>query len=116
MSVSRGIVLAHEGHTGLISEGEGEGSDFFFSLPMYISAEEEKEEAEGGGHGRTNSNSLECSDAEMDALVQQEAVEKEEKMKVFSGLRVLVVIEIVGCMLYLLKGPLFWPTHAYVIL
>ena len=65
-------------------------------MPLYISADEEKEEAEGGGEiKREDSNSLECSEAEMEAVVQQEAAEKEEKMKVFSGLRVLVVIEIV---------------------
>ena len=75
LSVSRGIVKTHGGKTGLFSRGSGQGSHFFFSLPLYIS---EEDATEGGGGGD-------------EAGERQAAEAKEGNLKVFSGLRVLVV-------------------------
>jgi hypothetical protein len=74
MSVTQGIVNAHGGETGLFSDGEGQGSNFFFSLPIYITTSDE-----------------DASEEALEAPAKQGVDEKERKMKVFSGLRVLVV-------------------------
>lgn len=88
MLVSRGIVKAHGGETGLLSAGEGQGSNFFFSLPLYILNHDENEDVKCGETSSTN-NPL-----EPEANAEQ-AANGEAKMKVFLGLRILVVIILV---------------------
>lgn len=83
MLVSRGIVKAHGGETGLFSAGEGKGSNFFFGLPLYIVSLDEEATHDGGVSSQ--------EEPQKEAAKPADQATMKERLKVFSGLRVLVV-------------------------
>jgi hypothetical protein len=92
ISVSRGIVNVHGGSTGLFSAGEGQGSNFFFSLPIYMSTPDENDTEEGDNSIHAKCIMMSSKDDELEAQAKPVAEALEDKLKVFSGLHVLVVI------------------------